>query len=294
MISMILAAGIFVAWTFGMIYLGWRTSVLAALLLLALPSNADACNRCGLFGLRCRYAKPVYYAPKYVAPVVYPPNVQNFVFNNSFPIPQLGNTAYGYSLQASAYTQDNAMFLNRAGMLAELSQQNAQRGYDGFVSAGALSLQLADAADRRQKNTLLALTAMEANGQAQQPQAMSFRATVVNGRLSIERIDPGQTGPQQQTGNHRGSIAACAKCHDGREGPGKAPAASVIDGTVALSFERYTKAARRVLIGEMPPNSDWTIEEKTACVAELATLLQPAQAQPPPNPQPPANGGELK
>ena len=62
-------------------------SLLAILIALVCCQSADACNRCGLFGNRCRYvATSTYVAP--AAVVAAPTNV--YVVQNSYPQPIVG------------------------------------------------------------------------------------------------------------------------------------------------------------------------------------------------------------
>lgn len=257
----------------------FRLSIITLGLVAILAADASACGRCGLFGNRCRFHHVAHV--QHVAPVVVQeqPDVQNFVFNNVFPVPFLaaqGSSVYGYSLAASAYTFDPNLFLDRSARLAELALQTAQAGNDGANAVAQGVLAANEAADRRAKNTVLALAAMEANGQGAAQAPQSFRVSIVNGKLSIETIDAKPAGPT--AGDPAEAVPpfaafSCAACHDGKGGANRPPADSIIDGKTPLSEDRYRRAVKRVADGSMPPNTQLSAEDKAAVYAELARQL---------------------
>jgi hypothetical protein len=137
----------------------------------------------------------------------------------------------------------------------------AQIGQEGFNANGQLALQLNDAADRRQKNAVLALAAMENSGvqTSQQVYAIEVR----NGQMRF--IQPGEGQPpdlQLQAPQEPVTALTCAKCHSGAE----APKGIVLDGSAAFDLQ---KAMTAVISGKMPPKSNLTPAEKAAVVAEL-------------------------
>lgn len=277
---------------------------LAAFLLavLCLANSSEACNRCGLFGNRCRFAAQTYYyqPTHYVQPVTYAQPAQNFIFNNSYPTPLLsqGNSVYGYSLAAQAYTLDPAQVLDRSSRLAELAFTSGQKAIDNFNDAAGNALALSAETSRQQQNTLLALSAIQANsGQPAAAPSLSFRATVRDGRVQLETIE---AAPQSQPAKSPAecedckpkddgrlsltlernppitvtSIATgCGRCHDGT-GKSDTPKGLVLDGRSPLSEDDYKAAAAAVLAGRMPPKSNVSDETKIATVAELARLRQ--------------------
>lgn len=251
-----------------------RFALIALGLVALFATEADACGRCGLFGRHCRFHHVAH--EQYIAPVVVQqqPDVQNFVFNNTFPVPFLagqGSSVYGYSLAASAYTFDPNLFLDRSARLTELALQTAKAGNDGASAAVQGVLAANDAADRRAKNTVLALAAMEANGQGAAQVPQSFRVSIVGGRLSIERIEPDAPGNADAPAPF--AAFSCAACHDGQGGANRPPADSIIDGKTPLAEDRYRRAVKRVADGSMPPNSQLSAEDKAAVYAELARQL---------------------
>lgn len=276
---------------------------LGILAITAIFISADissACSRCGLFGNKCRFLAPShYYHPQAVQYVAQPASVQTFNFVNSFPTPILaqGNSVYGYSLAAQAYSLDPAQVLDRSSRLAELAFSSGQRAIDDFNTTAGTALALSADASRRSQNTLLALSAIQANSSADAPQSMSFRATVTNGKLSLERIEaaPAATAPhcdnctpsspptddgrltlklESNPPQYVTSIATgCGRCHDG-SGKNDTPKGLDLSGQSAITNEQYLAAAAAVLSGRMPPKSQISEETKISAVAELAKLRQ--------------------
>lgn len=266
-------------------------SLIVLLCLASLASQADACGRCGLFGRGCRFSSHVVvqqaYAPAYAAPAA---SVQNFVFSNSFPVPYLqqGNTAFGYSLAAAPYSFDSAAYMDRASRFQELALETAQTGINGFNANAAALTGLADAVDRRTKNTMLAIAGIQANQQSAAPgananafQTYTLRATVRNGVLSIEReepqpqpgvVDPGLPVPGGVQAFDSNGLLSCAKCHDGR-GTHHEPKEVILDGSVALDDRTYQRVVQSVGMGKMPPQSNLSWEDRSAVIANLAKLL---------------------
>jgi hypothetical protein len=268
-------------------------------LLLLVTNSTDACGRCGIFGRGCRYAV-AYHAPTYYAPaaVAYTPPAQTFVFNNSYPTPLLGNSVYGYSLAAQAYAPDPALILDRSSRLAELAFTSGQRAIGDFNDTAANALALSADASRRAQNTVLALSAIQAN--QQQPatansQTLSFKATVTNGKLSVQPLELNATAqpapapctncevpPAVPQPSDQGTLqfsapavglAMCASCHDGT-GRKHTPEGLVFDPQQAITPEQYQRAVKAVVSGKMPPKSTLSDDQKSAAIAELARLVQ--------------------
>lgn len=254
--------------------------LLALLLLVAVAQSADACNRCGLFGNKCRFVSTGHHVATYTPPST----TTNILFNNSFPVPYLlsqqGTTVYGqaatpsYSLSAQAYQFDAAGWLDRASRFQELALETAQRGNDGFTAGAATAMALTDAINRRQTNAVVALSAITANQpgveagvSAQGFSTQSTRVTIRNGELSVENLDP-ESGEVRAFGTGN----ACAKCHDGKAGPNKPPKHLDYSRT-PLSDELYQKAIDAVMNGRMPPNIEWSVDQKTKSLANLAKQL---------------------
>lgn len=251
-----------------------RLSLALAVGLLAalVVSDAQACHRCGIFGRGCRFASHVNHVAAYTPPA----SVQTFNFVNSFPTPYLaapsGQSVYGYSLASQSYSVDPAQVLDRSGRLAELSLELATRGNDGYNSTAQSALAVADAADRRQANALVALSAIGASGQSQvagggdTSTSSSYSIRVENGRLT--RTDGDTPGPVASDG-----VQTCARCHDG-SGRNNVPRGVVLNGTVAMSLADYERSVHAIIEEKMPPGVKLTPRQKTAAISGLAPLLE--------------------
>jgi hypothetical protein len=296
-------------------------AVAIGLLLSLFAPSASACNRCGVFGRGCRFQSS--YSSTYYAPVVHAAathdhvaTTQNFIFNNSYPVPSLGapvgspvglpngNSVYGYSLAASAYNVDPAQILDRSARLAEVAINGGQKALNDHNQTVQGALQLGADIDRRTKNTMLALAAIGSN---QQPtdgnaQPLSLKATVKDGRLSIESLpgnsagDAAGNGGQCNGGSSCSScspnkpspnpppaprpnptglygVKQCAVCHDGR-GTNKTPTTFALDGSQPISDATYKLCAAAVMNGTMPPKLALDDNQKLGVLADLAKLVQ--------------------
>jgi len=227
--------------------------------------SADACNRCGIFGRGCHFNN---HHVAHVQQVAYVPPAANqqttFNFVNSFPTPYLlsgqqGSSVYGYSLASAPYQLDANLFMDRAARFTELALQSSDDANKAFAANTANAMALNDSADRRTKNTLLALSAIQANGDPNSNQKpLSFQATVTNGRLSIRQIDGGQAGSALTGSGPRGptgfALGLCSKCHDG-SGAGGTPPALVLDGRQPITPGQFDACVAKIKSGEMPPPS---------------------------------------
>lgn len=244
----------------------------AMLILAASAATSNACDRCGIFGRGCRFqshhvVQQVAYTPPAVS------QSQNFVFNNTFPtglLTQQGSSVYGYSLAATPYTFDSTAYLDRAARFQELALETAQQGINGFNANAQAATALADAVDRRTKNAMVAIAAINANQQqpsasaANNVQTFTMRATVRDGVLSIENQPPGQTQPTTGNsppaafqalgaGSWNAVSALCGKCHDGT-GQHHEPKTSDFSGLRVPLDDKLTELAiDKVTSGEMPP-----------------------------------------
>lgn len=231
--------------------------------------TAEACDRCGLFGNKCRFQSHhvVQQVAAYTPPAVN--QTQNFVFQNSFPVPSLtqqGSSVYGYSLAAAPYTFDSAAYLDRAARFQELALETAQQGINGFNANAQAATALADSVDRRTKNAMVALAAINANQQqpsaasANNVQTFTMRATVRNGQLTIENGPPAEAPSTQPVTAVPGGVqafganvlTACARCHDGN-GTGGTPTTFRLDGTQEITPELHDRSLALIKSGKMPP-----------------------------------------
>ena len=86
--------------------------LMGVMLLVVAMAETNACDRCGLFGRRCRFASQSFdHHEGYGASG----GTQTFNFINSYPTPLLaaqGQTVYGYNLSAQAYSVDPALIFD--------------------------------------------------------------------------------------------------------------------------------------------------------------------------------------
>lgn len=169
-----------------------------ATLWLAIPPDASACGRCGLFGNRCRFVSGVHHhvAEVVAAPIVAAPTPISII--NNYPpangaaaitIAPPGQTVYApYGLAAAVQTiQLNPdAVLRQAAELVKGTQQLAQAGLKGYgeTAAIALTLQASQAAPQA------APQAVTAPPPAPSPQSITL--TLRDGRWVV---DPGQSPP---------------------------------------------------------------------------------------------------
>lgn len=243
--------------------LGYMTP-LAMLLLVA--TDAEACRRCGRS--QCVFQHHVAAAPVYVAPE---PTVTNFVFNNQSPPLIQGSSVYGFSLAATPF--DPNLFANRAFNYLDAANQSMRQGFDGAREFGAQALAVNESTTRRITNTAIAQAALAANSDNPPTTTQAFRVTISGAEIRTERIDLTPPGDDPDQPPAAFSALSCAKCHDGKGGAGRPPAALVFDGSTPISDKQYEAAAKAIMAGTMPPNSDWNVDQKSTAVAALAKLL---------------------
>lgn len=234
--------------------------LLPLLIVACFAADASACNRCGLFGRRCRFSshiQHVAYAP--------PSTSTNIIFNNLYPaspylLAQGGQSIYGVQSAAGAYGDSPALFMDRAARFTELALQQSGDATAAFNETGRLALELNDAADRRAKNTALALSAMEAN---REPSSQVLQIQIQDGVMSI--VQPPAAQPLEAPAII--TAATCAKCHTGE----KPPKGIVLDGSQPFDLEAAMTA---VISGKMPPKLSvpLTPQEKAAVTAGLFRL----------------------
>lgn len=209
-----------------------------ALACLASVVDVSACDRCGLFGRRCRFAVQSHHIVDHHQGYGYGNGgTQTFNFINSFPTAPLlaaqGQTVYGYNLSAQAYSVDPALIFDTAGRLADNANSLAKQGVVGYtelalrqlsaqqaLTAEALEVAKVEAQGRAAAN---ALAAARPASSVVTPQIYSFRATVSNGQLSVEEIpaDQAQHAASDPTSlttlDHAKALlnSRCGSCHSG-------------------------------------------------------------------------------
>lgn len=195
----------------------WLTCAVAAVLVMANASDADACGRCGLFGNRCKFVKAVVVAP---AVAVAEPVIVNretpVVITNVFPqangaavlAPQglTGYTYGGFQQLSQAYTLDPAAVLRQAHQLATDTQALTKAGLDGYTNVASLALQLNAQTSTPLAQGLAAATVLNAAGlsgnAAQQLNAGPLSVRLYRdsaGQWQVDASDPTQPRTQVQT-----------------------------------------------------------------------------------------------
>lgn len=282
--------------------------IVAAIVLNIAPflpaSQADACSRCGLFGLRCRFAVSHSH---HVAQVQVPP--QTIVINNNgypaaAPLVQQGATVYGYSqpsydaaaqaypyLDPALYSEQSTRLISGAQDLAKLSFSQASsvidRQLQGQLTVAALQAAKPDVG-------ALQAAAQLQNGQAPLPNSLTLKLQS-DGSYSVEtRVQQsiastvpsgggGTTNPAPPQAPANANAAAnypaitrnCASCHSGVTPKG----GLTIDGTAYLSFEQFKAAVSAVRSGDMPKGHPLPeLADQNSVICELATIIETGQA----------------
>jgi hypothetical protein len=183
--------------------------------------------------------------------------------------------------------------LDRSSRLAELAFTSGQKAIDDFNETAGNALALSADASRRSQNTLLALSAIQANEQP--ATSLSFRATVTNGKLNLERIEATPSsqleyanpdcpncppkGTPEVGGDGRLSLtmpahlsvtAVCGRCHDGT-GKNDTPKGVTIDDQSIKSAtgEQLLLWADKAWSGEMPPKSNLTKQQRLSLMSKF-------------------------
>lgn len=250
--------------------------IVAVFAILFFVAEASACGRCGRFGRSCHFAAP--HVVHHAAPVVVPPSVTNFIFNNSYPGPILppgGASLFGYSLSAQGQYIDPALVLDRSARIAEQEQRNTATAIAGFQQVAGTALALNDQFNQRANSTAIATVAISAlqSNQTAAPQATALKVSINSlGETSTEwlRPDPAGDGQFQALGSPVVSLS-CAKCHNADKAT--APKGFVFDGK-PMSRADFDWAAEQVWAGKMPPKANLDRAGKSAVVESLRAMVQ--------------------
>lgn len=274
---------------------------LMVIILLSLVSGESsyACQRCGLFGHRCRYYKaPV--VSSYVAPAVVYKQPEVFVVQNNYPQPigaiaQQGNSVYGYQAAAQAYFVNPAEVIRQAAELSRAASATASIGLTGFNQTAQTQLALQASITEPLARGAAASQVLTAAGLSQpltQSQSLALRVYQQNGQWKVESADPVQVNAQinQHYGskppgevglpiapepNGRTSILStkCARCHGVSLSEPKG--GIYFDAGQRINCDIFRNALAQVHSGKMPPPDSGpplTPQEKTLVLEELLTL----------------------
>lgn len=258
-------------------------------------SEAEACNRCGLFGRACRFQSHHQQAVAVAVPVVAAaPEV--LVVNNVYPpanggaalLAQQGGTVYGLQAAALQYRVDPGEVLRRADELARGAQRLAETGLAGYQTSASLALQLQASTDDTLHRGVAAsaiLTAAGLNPQSQQltaPQSLRL-SKGADGRWQVEQLSQGQVAAQlelradaKQATQRQSSVSLidqhCAKCH-GKDKAAPDGGLYVFPGQ-SIPRESLLEAIRLVDAGKMPKGQELPNDTRAGIIRELLTLEQ--------------------
>lgn len=183
---------------------------LTILIVLMLASHADACQRCGIFGLRqCRVQKQVVVKKQAVA---YSQPQASQVINIANIAYPTGSTVYGQSSYASVQHVSPALALEHSSRVAERSIGSMQAAIEAIQSNNSGVIELA----RVQAATQHLQTALATS---QQQSSVSLRITQSGGGIDVQRIDdpsaPEHGDRDFPVGPDSLISARCGKCHGG-------------------------------------------------------------------------------
>lgn len=253
-------------------------------LLLLCAADAQACNRCGIFGRGCRYGY-VYQQPVVAAVQYQQPSI--LVVQNSYPQPngavgllaQQGGTSYGYQAAAAAYFVNPAEVLRQSAELSKAATATAQLGLTGYAQTAQTQLGLQAAIAEpliRGQAAAQVLTAAGLNHSATaQVQRSSIKLTPqADGTWTLTQ-EQSATEVTQQPGqpvrSHTLVGQHCASCH----GAGLAePKGGLVFDMQALDCSLALRAYRAVMSGKMPQGTVLDEQTKMQLGKELIDLAQ--------------------
>lgn len=211
-------------------------------ILACAPTSADACNRCGLFGNRCRYVATSTYVAPVVAAV---PSVSNvYVLQNNYPAPLVGQgssalvsnggyqsltlplydpTAFlSQSLQMVSAGQDYVKLAHSQALAShqrtlELQAPTVERLAAGQAASQVLRAAGLDPAHNTSGQSSAVVISRNADGQLQVLPLQAAEAQAITARLSTSTTITSAiaTTPQPQAVGTPASLLAqfCGKCH---------------------------------------------------------------------------------
>lgn len=248
-------------------------AVMAVCLLLLCALPADACRRCGRSGTACHFHVPTHVPH---VPAVIPPNVSNFIFNNSYPGPILppgGASLFGYSLNAQGQYIDPAQVLDRAARITEQEQRNTAAAIAGFGQVASTALALNSQFNQQANNNAIAtvaITALQANS-APTPQAALKVSINSAGETSTEWLSPEVTPENEIKPLGKPVISlSCGKCHNKAA---EAPGGFFFDGK-GMTREEFDWASESVWAGRMPKGSKLDRAGRAAVVENLRSMVK--------------------
>lgn len=241
---------------------------IALVTMLVAADTASACNRCGLFGNRCRYVQRahVYAQPVVAQPAYVPQQVTNLSIVNTYP---QGSTVYGVGQLAAPYAVNPELAISAASRMA-----------DGAASALTAAITLGQESNAQVAEVAKLKLAVEhlqaAVGSAgQQSGSIQLRITQGAGGIKVEQMD-GDEKPERITPPASASLLAakCASCHGLEQTQPQAglyyDAGHALDATAALRAldvirgNDVPEGMRAVIEGLTPEDKAGLMEELLA------------------------------
>ena len=274
--------------------------LIALLILLGLAADAEACNRCGLFGNRCRFAvrhhAPVYHAPvaKVITPYVAPQNV--YVIQNSYPAPLVpsGGTQYAstgsYQSIVGNLLDPNAYFAQELALLKAANDTNAlraERSSQLFQRVAELQAPYAE----KLATGAAAKMVLDAAGLNSATQQQTSNAVVIRrdeyGKLQVSQLSPEQIAamggkqpdapaPPEPGGKYPLLGQFCSSCHGLNLAEPKSGFYLGDDPAVAKSMrEKFFGITQQLRSGKMPPASSPqpTNEQRAGILDEIEQIV---------------------
>lgn len=248
-------------------------------------SDVSACQRCGLFGTRCRY----YKAPvQYVAPVQSYQAPSVFVVQNNYPTPigayaAQGNSIYGVQAAAQAYFVNPAEVIRQAAELSKAATATASLGITGFGQIAQMQLAIQEPLARGQAAAQV-LTAAGLSSTIQQPLSLALKVSQSStGQWQVQQVAPEEVNAQiqQKTSPVQAPQSTsligqkCGKCHGLNIAEPKG--GIFLDTGHKLTCEIAMKALQLVKADKMPKDAPLSNQEKALFLEELLTLSNPLE-----------------
>ncbi len=201
-----------------------RSVMVAVGIIALLASNADACNRCGVFGKGCRVAHAAVAVAAVPVAQVAPEStvVITNVYPNQIPYPvaQQGATLYGLQAAIEPLRVSPELMMNQANRHAELSLKLAEQAPQNYAA-------LASQVYSQQSQTDKIYAASHALAQILNASTgpVSVRTVIEGGQIKVEQVDQSATNTALTNAAGTMSIQSiantrCVKCHDGtKNGP---------------------------------------------------------------------------
>jgi mono/diheme cytochrome c family protein len=283
-----------------------KVSVIAFAMLGLLAAEASACNRCGLFGARCKYVA----ASTYVAPVVAATPSQNvYVLQNNYPAPLVGQgtsavvsnggyqsltisqfdpTAFlSQSLQLVKAGQDAATLAHTqaqttAQRALELQAPTVERLAAGQAASQVLRAAGLDPAHNVSGQSSAVVISRTADGQVQVLPLESSEAARITARLSTSTTITSAiatTPAPQPLGESTGLVGQfCGKCHGLDVAAPKGGLFIGDDADTAKGMrDKFYEISQEVGAKKTMPPADSpqpTDEQRAALLNEIATIIR--------------------